>query len=171
MGMFTTVIDPVDGQDIQIYVGDDFCATYNVGDKVPWRINPHEVGDVSFLDGVYAGCRCSHSQPYVFEEKWVIVRDHQIIAVESFDQSIDRWDAEETLANRYGIHVLSDKELFTPKAIAEERERREQRDREFEEFFHTMPEGTSRLAAAMVWPISHTVNYQAVGRKLLMMQN
>lgn len=53
--MFTRIIHPKTGEEIQIKTGDDFLNTYRIGDKVERYINPNYFDSGCCFDGCYYG--------------------------------------------------------------------------------------------------------------------
>ena len=75
MGMFTRIVHPVDGRELQIKTGDDDLETYSVGDKVAWHFDPRYPGAGTLLDGAYDSCSSKG------EDDWVLIRDHHVLCV------------------------------------------------------------------------------------------
>lgn len=76
MGVFTTVIHPVTGVELQFKCGYDNCDTYKVGDTVDWRIVPDRPMCGRLLDDVYLAGGYGKT-PYC----WVIIRNHIVRGV------------------------------------------------------------------------------------------
>lgn len=76
MGMFTRI--RTKDKIIQIYCGNDLCQTFNVGDKVPFYVNPEEMGSVSFADDAYRGYSEEQGDENIY---WVIIDKSTVKAV------------------------------------------------------------------------------------------
>lgn len=103
MGMYTTIIHPDDGRELQIKTGDDDLEVYHVGDEVDFKVNPDWVYSGKLFDGVYRGCG------YTGEDAWVVIKNHKVEAVENLSYSINE------LTKKYDIKEL-DKSLWTEEA-------------------------------------------------------
>ena len=89
MGMFTS-IRTKDDKIIQIYCGNDLCETFNVGDTVPFYVNPEEMDSVSFADDAYGGYSEEKGDNNIY---WVIIDKSMVKAVlspEDIDFEIDK---------------------------------------------------------------------------------
>ena len=75
MGMFTSIIHPVDGRELQIKCGHDSCETYHVGDGVGQYVIEGWPGEGYLLDDVYDS----------YDDDWVIIKDGIVVAVEPRD--------------------------------------------------------------------------------------
>ena len=87
MGMFTRI--KKDNKVIQVKCGDDLCETYEIGDSVPFYVNPEEYGSASFADGAYDGVGESLNDPDTY---WVIIKDskiHSVLNENEIDCEID----------------------------------------------------------------------------------
>lgn len=74
MGMFTRIIHPTDGRELQIKAGWDDMEEYKVGDEVNWKIFPEYPGEGKLLDGVYES----------FSNRgdcYVVIEDHQVSSI------------------------------------------------------------------------------------------
>lgn len=100
MGMFTTVIHPDDGRELQINTWLDKLGIYEVGDSVDWYIDEACPREGRLLDGVYASY--SDRGP----DDWVVIKDHKIHAVAP--RTIDQGDEYQDLMNLYEVHELPD---------------------------------------------------------------
>jgi hypothetical protein len=89
--MFTSVLHPLTGDEIQIKSGWDDCEWYKLGDTVDWRIRPDRPLEGKLLDGAYEG----ESTYWDYEQKkivwtghcWVVIKNHVIVAVEAMEMS------------------------------------------------------------------------------------
>lgn len=86
MSLYSVVVHPELGVEIQIRAGDDNLNEYRVGDPVPWGINPELPGDGHFLDDAYpgiyvVGTRLADRRD-LFADCWVVIKDHRVHAVE-----------------------------------------------------------------------------------------
>lgn len=72
MGMFTTIIHPDDGRELQIKCGWDQCETYKIGDSVKWHVIESCPGQGYLLDGIYS----SYSKNG--DDDWVVIKNHII---------------------------------------------------------------------------------------------
>ena len=76
MGMFTSIIHPDDGRELQIKTGTDQCEWYKVGDTVRYYIDPKLYGMEGLADGVYTSYGDNGS------DDLVVIKDHVVVAVE-----------------------------------------------------------------------------------------
>lgn len=90
MGMFTSVLHPKDGRELQIKSGFDDCDTYKLGDTVDWFVSSYPFSGKLF-DGVYS----SYSD--LGPDDWVIIKNHVVVAVEDKELDYDK------LYEKYGI--------------------------------------------------------------------
>ena len=74
MGMFTSVVHPDDGRELQIKCGTDDCERYHVGDTVNWFIRKERPKSGKLVDGVYQA----------YDDDFVVIKDHKIVAVVPF---------------------------------------------------------------------------------------
>jgi hypothetical protein len=79
MGMFTSVIHPDTGKEIQFKCGWDDCDTYRVGDTVDWYYAEDTPMCGKLLDNVYNGEGLTLRD--TFTCYWIIIKDHKIHAV------------------------------------------------------------------------------------------
>ncbi len=77
MSMYTSVLHPDTGQEIQFKTGRDVCDTYKVGDAVDWCISKSMPERGTLLDDVYIG-RCGYPDT---QHWWVVIKDHYLHAV------------------------------------------------------------------------------------------
>lgn len=91
MGMYTSVVHPVDGRELQIHTGDDQCDRYKVGYSVAWNIDERNPGHGTLLDGVYP----SYSDNGL--DDLVVIKDHVIIAVIPKSETVNCRDIERIL--------------------------------------------------------------------------
>ena len=175
MGDYTRVYN-ANGDEVQIYAGDEMWREYRIGDTVDWSINPNKYGEVSLLDGAYEG----YGPDGMW---WVVIKDHKVVNVVpgpdpdfNLDEDTCPYEQarafEEELYERYGLKRLTGEEyraLFTPEALARYDAECEQRKREHEEFMatiaHLSPE--EQFRELMCQPLKASLNYQAIGRSLL----
>ena len=83
MGVYTSVLHPDDGGELQIKTGNDICRTYNLGDEVHWSVSPLVGGQGTLLDGAYR----SYS-----DRGWddvVVIKNHRIYAVVPVESPVD----------------------------------------------------------------------------------
>jgi len=158
MGMFTEVVHPETGQNIQIKTGDDDLDVYRVGDPVKWFVSHDYVGSYCLLDGVYGEGREIGHGPYV------VIKDHHVLAV------VDAEDAE-SVRDRFGVRDVDpyQPEFYTDMAWAKYLDRQALLLRETEEFQASIAHLTigEQLAEHLVRPLKTSINFQEVGRQLL----
>lgn len=76
MGLFTRV--KTNNKFIQIYCGGDMMETYEIGDFVPFFVNPEKNFSACFADGVYDGlCEDVNDD----NKYWVIIKNSKIEAI------------------------------------------------------------------------------------------
>ncbi len=74
MGLFTRV-KTNNNKFIQIYCGGDMMETYEIGDSVPFFVNPEKNFSACFSDGVYDGlCEDANDS----NNYWVIIKNSRI---------------------------------------------------------------------------------------------
>jgi len=156
MGMFTSIIHPKDGHELQIKTGWDDCDTYHVGDTVPFKI----VTDIFESGGIFDDVYDSYSKSG--RDDWVIIKNHKIVAVRSKRcKYID-------LKKQYKIRKLN-KNLWTKKAY-EEYKLQQKKFREEEKKFNASLKGKStkeKLIAIMCRPIKDMPFREGFARKVL----
>jgi len=78
MSLFTAIVHPETGEEIQFNTGYDRLDNYRhkVGDDVPWHIDEKSPGDGHLLDGVYQAYGSLGPNCY-----WVIIKDHKVHSV------------------------------------------------------------------------------------------
>ena len=118
MGMFTTIIHPNDGRDLQIKTGWDSCDIYSVGDTVDWFLS-ESPGSGTLLDGAYES----------FEDDWVIIKDHKVHAIVPRGEDVH----EGTLWKQFELQAPG-RSNWTEEAWEEQRVRREAAKAEAAEF-------------------------------------
>jgi hypothetical protein len=92
MGMFTR-IRTKDDEIIQIHCGNDLCEIFNIGDAVPFYVNPEIMGSVSFADDAYGGYSENDSTDNIY---WVIIKNsivETVLRPEDIDCNIDNHKA------------------------------------------------------------------------------
>lgn len=77
LGMYTSIMHPELGIEIQIKTGFDDCEFIELGKEVPWKIWPDKPGQGHLLDGVYYGV----SYPEEPNNWWVIIKDHKVVGL------------------------------------------------------------------------------------------
>lgn len=164
MGMFTTVTGP-NNFSIQIYLGNDLCDTYSIGEEVPHGVNPDVYDDVWGLDGVYYGYGDDLNG-------WVIIKNHRVEDIIPCPKNgdFDHQDERERIVTAYEVHELVGEEyeaLFTEEAIRKEREAQEAHDRELAARLEGANTPAERLARVLTWPIERSLNYQALIRQMV----
>ena len=168
MGMFTTA-KRKDGLWLQFYGGNDFCNDYRIGDEVPQWVDENQVGSEQFMDGAYYGYGNK-------QHGWVTIKDGRVYSIDTeeelgFDGHCEKtWpEREKELCEKYEIAIPAYESLFTEEAWQNYLNEKARRGEEFEEYCQFIGANTEelRLVAAITWPISCTMNYQNIGRKLL----
>lgn len=112
MGMFTTIIRPIDNMELQIKSYRDNLDRYTVGDVVDWHIWPDQPGIGTLLDGAYE----SYSEKGL--DDWVIIKDHKVVMLVPRDSAVGR-SGEEGLLHYYEIEPFK-REWWTEAAWVEE---------------------------------------------------
>lgn len=181
MGLFTSVvgiIEPWGEVEVQIKTGNDGFTDweYRVGDTVKWSVDETRVGSAHLVDGIYQGYA---DRP--ISDAYVAIKDHKIVAVgkmpdyEYPDDSPEDYNPSEarinSLVEKYGITVPTKAELYTFDAIVRDNEYwaeiRAKNEAEFQEYMKAHPD-MDEFVARLVMPLSVSLNYQAIGRSLLM---
>lgn len=123
MGMFTTIIHPNDGRDLQIKTGWDSCDTYSVGDPVQCFLHREDPGRGTLQDGAYESFGADDW------DDWVIIKDHKIHAIVPRGEDVH----EGTLWKQFELQA-PDRSNWTEEAWEEQRVRREEAEAEAAEF-------------------------------------
>lgn len=159
--MFSTVIAH-DGTKVQFKAGNDICRTYYIGDSVSFWVNPHEVGDVSFADDVYYGS----------DNAFVIVSWHKIVDVEFVSKEDYNSEYRNELLKAHRITEQYYRGLFTEEAWKRKESADAARQAELDaKRAQWKSEGLSDeqiLAKIIVEPLSVSINYSEIGKKLLL---
>lgn len=152
MGMFTRIIHPKDGRELQIKSGYDDCETYHVGDTVSWYINKSWPRTGKLLDDVYDS----------YDDDWVVIKDHVVVAV------VDREAGDyNSLRERFEIQDIPDS-AWPEEAWIKQREAENRHEKEYSEFLETIKHlsGKERLAAIFSYPIRKMLNYKSISSKV-----
>ena len=157
MGMFTSIIHPKDGRELQIKAGNDACETYHVGDKVSFLINKDTYLSGGLFDGVYGS---TSSKPG--RDDWVIIKNHKIIKVCSHRFTY------KYLIKKYKIK--SPKRSLWPKEVYDRyvkiQKKLEKEDKKFEASIkHLSPR--DKLGAYMGRSIRDMMSRQGIARRVL----
>jgi hypothetical protein len=160
MGLFTSVIHPDDGRELQIKSGIDDCETYHVGDEVHWFVDRQFPRRGKLLDDVYDSF--SGRGP----DDWVVIKDHKIHAV--VPRTENGYADYQSLREQFGIEDLPDSE-WTEEGWKWKREREEKCRKENEEFrksiAHLPPK--EQLALCLARPLSKQLGYAGIARRIL----
>ena len=176
MGMFTTIIHPVDGRDLQIKCGNDTCETYKLGDDVGQYAIKDWAGSGYLLDDVYHGYGDPHAFVIIKGGKVVEVIDEEPAMLEAAanvplgdDIGID--DCIEWLRKSRGVEDPPrswwPEEAWAAKAARDERFRKEQTVWEAS-VAHLSPQ--DRLGAAMARSLSRQMGYASIARKVFQVE-
>jgi hypothetical protein len=180
MGMFTSIIHPVDGRELQIKCGWDMCSTYRVGDNVGQYPSPQEPGGGYLLDDVYHG----------WGDAFVVIKDGVVAAVvdeepvkaevraarpePSDDEDPDFVGIDECISllrARWGVQDPP-RELWSEEAWAAKAEREEQWRKEREEYEQSIAhlDGHARLAAVMGRMLKRRLDYSSIARSAIFVE-
>lgn len=159
MGMFTTIIHPVTGEDVQIKCGYDDLETYHVGDTVNWFIDKDWPKYGKLLDDVYLG----YNKAY--DDTWVIIKDHIVLAVSDRNFN-DEEETYENLKTRYNIQEVPDNE-WSEEVWAKYVDLKNKSDEKYQKYLESISHlsGNARLAAILTYPLRERLNYESVARK------
>jgi hypothetical protein len=144
MGVYTTIIHPQDGRELQIKTGDDLCDVYHVGDAVLWSFRKDRAGWGTLLDGAYASY--SDHGP----DDWVVIKDHRVHAVVPQGQDV----YEASLMQQYDI-PFEDHELWSDEDWEKVYRRRAERKaaaRAFDESIKHLPP-KKQMALKLIRPL------------------
>ena len=155
MGMFTSIIHPKDGRELQIKTRHDSYDTYKIGDKVNYFINKDYFGHGGIFDGVYE----SYSDKGV--DDWVIIKGHKVIAVRSLKRN-----KYPDLIKQYKIRKPS-KNLWTKRAYAEHLKRRAKSEKDFTAFEKSLKNVSpaERIGRILAYPLSKRRDYSGMVEK------
>ena len=161
MGVFTSIIHPVDGRELQIKSWMDDCETYHVGDVVNWHVFMKLAGAGKLLDDVYD----SYSDRGV--DDWVIIKYHKVMAVEPRSNPNDSVDDRTLLRQKYKI-TDPPREWWSAEVWAEHQHICEENEKEFVEqnkrLKHLPPIG--RIEAMLSEAIGKQLDYQGIVRQI-----
>lgn len=166
MGMFTSIIHPEDGRELQIKTGDDDLEQYKVGDTVNWYFNKERPGEGNLLDGVYHAIS-NIGEKYVYD--WVLIKNHIIKEIIPCSDDVSYIK----LIKRYNIKAY-DKKWWSQKQWRDKRKRDRQNTIEYnndmnkylKEINYEKMSKEEKLGAMIAYPIRRMLNYTSVGRKL-----
>ena len=158
MGMYTAIIHPKDGRELQIKTGDmDICDTYKVGDKVSFYVNKNIYEYGGIFDGVYD----SYSDKG--EDDWVIIKNKKVIAVRS------KKNKYIALVKQYKIKTKPSKKLWAEKSYKRyvaQQKKLEIENKKFDKSIeHLTPQ--EKLAACIARPLKERMDYGGIMRKVL----
>jgi hypothetical protein len=154
MGLFTSIIHPEDGRELQIKCGQDACEWFRVGDDVGAQPDPYNPGSGYLLDDVYD----SYSDRG--EDDWVVISGGRVVAVEP------RSEDPSLLRAKYNVHPPP-REWWTEEAWANKAQREAEAKADLDKFMGSishLPE-EERLAKAMIYPIMRTLGYASIARR------
>jgi hypothetical protein len=162
--MYTSIVHPEDGRELQIKCGEDICETYRVGDIVNAYPSPNRPGCGYLLDDVYE----SYSDRGV--DDWVVISGGKVVAVERRrgDPQEDPLGHYEVLRLRYNVQPPP--RDWWPESVWAEQSRREESSRiEFNLFLESIKDlrADQRLAHAMTFPIKRQLEFSSIGREAL----
>jgi len=153
MGVYTSIIHPVDGRELQIRSHYDMCETYKMGDNVKWVIYREWPKTGMLLDDVYE----SYSGKGL--DDWVVIKDHIVAAVVPRTES--GYANYMFIRLQYGVQELPDsewtKEGWERKQAWEEKWKKEQK--EFKESIKNDSPDV-QFAKIMTRPISIRLDYK-----------
>jgi hypothetical protein len=160
MGMYTSIIHPDDGRELQIKSGWDDCETYHVGDIVEWFIDKDAPKEGKLLDDVYS----SYSDKG--DDDWVVIKDHQVLTL--IPRTKNEYGDHQILRDRFGIKDLPDSE-WSDEAWAEKIEQEKQWEKEDEEFQKSIEHfsDNEKFIAQLLKPICRSLNYESISTQLL----
>ncbi len=160
MGLFTSVIHPEDGHELQIKSGIDDCEIYHVGDEVRWFVDKRFPRNGKLLDDVYDSL--SSRGP----DDWVVIKDHKVHAV--VPRTENGYDDYQSLREQFGIEDLPDSE-WTEEGWKWKRELEERCRKENEEFEKSIAHLSPRdqLGMRLARPISKQLGYASIARQVL----
>ena len=169
MGSYTRVRHPEDGRELQIKIGDDVCALYDVGDRIEWSANRWNVGQ--HIDGVYS------SYSNMGNDDFVIINDCIIVGVEKRlecpEDCEDSPDWEVYNNQSYNLFVKyniqkADDSLWSAEDWEYLSEINKRIKKEQEEFAASISHlsAEERLFSTMIGPIRRNLDYVGMARKL-----
>ena len=178
MGMFTSIIHPDTGLEIQIKTGDDFCDTFHVGDNFPTFHDPNVWGSGRMPNEVHDGFSFENNQGCYH---WVVIKHgkvHAVVPTKETDDGLSPTVNE--VYKQFGIDPLQDnRKFYTPKAYRNYRRRIEierLKAARHKRSWHKRIEGMSKaeirseIGKDMCQPIRRALKYEAIGRRLLMVE-
>lgn len=156
MGMFTSIIHPVDGRELQIKCGYDDCDTYHVGDTVDWYINRSYPRSGKLLDDVYQS----------YDDTWVVIKDHVVAAVLDKDAG-DYYSIKE----KFQVKDLPDSE-WPEESWIKYRKQQEESKKEWDDYLKSIEHlsGKERFAAILAFPLRRMLNFKSVSGEMFLVE-
>ena len=161
MGMFTSIIHPKDGNELQIKTGYDDCDTYKLGDPVKYVIHKDTFGQGGIFDGVYDSYSFERS-----DDDWVIIKKHKVAAVVPRENN-----KYKDLIKQYSIHK-PDRTLWTNLAYKKHKKMLEsckKENKEFEDSIKHLPPN-EKMVRRLTKLISTRMDYEGIARKIFDVQ-
>jgi hypothetical protein len=159
MGMYTSIIHPKDGRELQIKTGNDSCDTYKVGDTVSFFVNKNIFGCGGIFDGIYSSY--SDKGP----DDWVIIKNHKVVLVKA------KKFKYETLIKKYKIKEPNIT-LWTARAYQEHRRRQKELKEENDAFMKSIknlsPE--KKMGAILSRPLAKSIGWESLTRKTFVVE-
>lgn len=166
MGMFTRIIHPVTGEEVQIKTGNDYLDTYMVGSVIPWEPDPGYPGH--HIDGVYKGLGDEDERGH-FRDYLVVIKNCTVVAVVD-KADTEKWeDPYKALTEEYGI-VPPDAALWPEDAWERFREAEARAKAEHDAWELEAAEkgytDSERMAFLMGKLIGRRMDYNSIGRQV-----
>lgn len=117
--MFTSIIHPINGEEIQIRSGDDQLDTYKVGDKVKRYINRNRYKSGCLFDGAYDGIFSKKEENNENYYDCIVIIQNGVIK-----EVIDHYKSREEFGDFYNYYLsiyptIIPKQLYSSAAYSE----------------------------------------------------
>jgi hypothetical protein len=160
MGLFTSIIHPEDGRELQIKSGYDDCETYKLNDTVEWFVNSDYPRSGKLLDDVY------DSWSDKGQDDWVVIKNHKVHAVVPYDPERG-YDDYHDIREKFQIKDLPDSE-WSEEGWKRKRELEARLEKENEDFQKVLDEfpPKQRFALALARPLMRQLNWDSISRTI-----
>jgi hypothetical protein len=115
--MYTSIVHPISGKEIQIKTGDDALGCYHIGDKVCTHVHPRDFGSGCCFDGAYLGIALLDNKQYKTEEYWVVIKDSIVYSVILRNSCLEVYEDRESIIKRLRIKCGYRWYWYTPRAM------------------------------------------------------
>ncbi len=175
MGCYTSIYK--DKIEYQIYGGDDTCETYNLGDKVNFRIIQNSYKQGHLLDGIYEAYTYDKNYNYYIIIEQAVITNVEKIRKQHEDEDDDSFEVffEQEYINlkfKYSFKEYPDS-LWSKKSKIEHEQRILDNERDINKYFETMKDlpSTEKLAKFLTYPLTNKLNYDDVSKNAFIIES